>query len=110
MPVDNLLCGPLQIPRARVVTQPSPRRENVTQVGFGESLDGWKSLEKPMPVGNDRRDLCLLEHHLAHPDRVGIARSSPREVAPGRFVPIEEIPPEIFRPHAHVRPPWPARP
>src|SRR5262249_33183415 len=42
------------------------------------------------PVRQDHRDLRLLEHHLAHPDCIGIACAAPGQVASLRVVPAEQ--------------------
>ena len=52
--------------------------------------DGWKAIEKPQVVRNDRFHACLLEHDLGEPDAVEVAGSAPGQIAPRCVVPVEK--------------------
>ncbi len=76
----------VQIARTRVVAEPSPQAEHFGQRRACERVHRGKALEKAPVVGNHGADLRLLQHHLGDPDRVGILRRAPRQLA---LMPIE---------------------
>ncbi len=75
------LCTCVQVARARVVAEPGPRGEHVVERRRGERVHRRKLRHPPLPVGNHGLDARLLQHDLADPDRVGIARTAPGQVA-----------------------------
>ena len=72
----------MQVARARVVAEAGPRGEDVVERRGRERGDRREALHPALPVRDHRRDAGLLQHDLADPDRVRIARPSPRQVAP----------------------------
>ncbi len=77
----------MQVARARVIAEPGPRREHVVERRPRECADRRKLRHPALPVRDHGRDARLLQHDLADPDRVRIARSPPREIAShGRVV------------------------
>ena len=75
--------GPgVQIARARVVAEAGPRGEHVVERRRRERLDRRESPHPALPVRDHGRDPRLLQHDLADPDRVGIGRAPPRQIAP----------------------------
>jgi hypothetical protein len=82
--------SPLQVSRARVVAETRPQTEQRVGLGAGEALDVGKARQEALVVRDHRVDAGLLEHRLGDPDRVGIARAPPRQIAPVRVVPREQ--------------------
>jgi len=78
--VDCLRPG-VQVARARVVAEPGPRREHVVERRRGERRHRREPRHPALPVRDHRRDAGLLQHDLADPDRVRIARPPPRQIA-----------------------------
>ena len=67
------LPGPLvQAPGPGVVAQPLPKQQHVVLAGGCQSLHGGEGRHPAPPVGQHHRQLGLLQHHLRHPNRVGI--------------------------------------
>ena len=71
----------VQIARSRVVSEPRPGGEDVVERRGGERRHRRKLRHPALPVRDHRRDARLLQHDLADPDRVRIARPPPRQVA-----------------------------
>ena len=67
--------------RAAVVTQSLPLVEHVRRIGGSKRADIGEAREPALPAPVDAAHLGLLEHDLADPNLVGIARPAPREVA-----------------------------
>jgi len=82
----DLACGRVQVAGARVVAEAGPLREHVVERRGGERAERRKLREPALPVRDDGRDARLLEHHLADPDRVRVARAAPRQVSLHRGV------------------------
>ena len=76
----------VQISRARVVPEPRPRGENIIERRLRERADRRKLRHPAFPVRDHRLDARLLQHDLADPDRVRIARAAPREISAHRRV------------------------
>ena len=57
---------------------------------LGQTLRCREGAEEATIVGDDGRDLGLLEHYLRDPHRVGGARSSPRETASAEAKPSQQ--------------------
>jgi len=68
----------LQVARARVVPEPGPRGEHVVERRDREVLHRRELRHPALPVRDHRLDARLLQHDLADPDRVRIARLAPR--------------------------------
>lgn len=88
--LDNFDGSPVQGEGAPVVSHALPCREHVGVGGPGEGEDRGEASEPVVPARLDARDLGLLEHDLADPDEVGVARASPRQVAPVRGGKVED--------------------
>ena len=84
----------VQVARARVVAEPSPRRQNVVERRRRQGVDGRPAAQERDVVRDDRLHGRLLQHDLAQPDAVGIGShpgsSAPRQIAPLRVVPAEQ--------------------
>ena len=81
MSILDELRGRMKIARPIVVTETLPSVQHVGFARFGEGCKIGKSAKPFIIIGNDRRDLRLLEHQLRDQDRVGIVGLPPREVA-----------------------------
>jgi len=71
----------VEVARARVVAEPGPRPEHVVERRRSERSHRRKLLHPAGPVRDHRLHAGLLQHHLADPDGVRVARGSPGEVA-----------------------------
>ena len=80
----------LQIPRARIIAEPFPQLQNEVDVCSRKSTNVGQRLHPPLPIWNNGLDLGLLQHHLRNPDRIGIARPAPRQIARVRSIPAKE--------------------
>ncbi len=80
----------VQVERAPVVAEPLPFADHVCDRGLRERIDGWPPLEPGEEVRDDAIDLRLLQHHLAHEDRVRIPSVPPRQIATGACKPLEQ--------------------
>ena len=71
-----------QVPRAGVISEAGPLRENVLVARSGERHDRRPAGDEALKPRSDRRDRGLLQHDLAQPHPVGIGtragRRSPR--------------------------------
>ena len=56
--------GAMQIARARVVPKPGPKLKHVVQTRAGERRYRREPSEESFEVGNDGRNLSLLQHDL----------------------------------------------
>ena len=79
--ITDRLRARVQVARARVVAEAGPRGEHVVEWRGCERRHRRKLRHPARPVRNDRRDARLLQHDLADPDRVRVARAPPRQVA-----------------------------
>jgi hypothetical protein len=80
------LCTGVEIARARVVAKASPRGEHVVERCVGERAHRRKLRHPALPVRDHGLHARLLQHHLADPDRVRVARAPPRQVPAHLFV------------------------
>src|SRR4029453_10243871 len=81
-PPRNLSSAGNQVAGPRVVTKPSPFRENVLVARSGKCFEIWPARDKtlePRRHGCDRR---LLEHDLTQPDAIRVRRRLARRRAP----------------------------
>ena len=93
---DDHLCRRVQLPCAAVVAEAFPQPQHVLFVGGGQSADIRQCDNEPLEVVADRGHLRLLQHDLADPDAVGVARLPPGQVAgmfgiPGKQPPAEQL-------------------
>ncbi len=77
---DDLRAG-VQVARARVVPEPGPRREHVVERRGRERGHRRKPRHPAFPVRDHGGHPRLLQHDLADPDRVRVARAPPRQIA-----------------------------
>jgi len=70
-------CRGMQVARPRVVAEAGPEMQNTVEPRLRERLDVRKAFKKALEVGDNRRDLGLLQHDLRDPDCIGVARSLP---------------------------------
>src|SRR2546429_480782 len=87
----NALCQRMEIPRARIVSQPIPSLTHRARPRPRQTLEIRKPLEKPRIVLRHAAHLCLLQHELGHEHAVRIARLAPWQVARGAGPPGEEL-------------------
>src|SRR5665811_1071709 len=66
---DNLR-GTVQISTTRVIAQPAPVRQHLLLAGGGKSCNSRERSDEALVIGNDGRDLRLLQHDLGQPDKV----------------------------------------
>lgn len=92
--LDQRLCRRVKVSRATVVPEPAPRPENVVLARGRERASVRKTRDEAPPVLDHRLDARLLEHRFADPDRVRIARATPRQVAMRDGVPRDELAPQ----------------
>ena len=74
-------CAGVQVTGTRVVAEPGPRGEHVVEGRRGERPHRRKPRHPALPVRDHRLHARLLQHDLADPDRVRIARAPPGQVA-----------------------------
>jgi len=75
---------------ARVVAEAAPQREQLGLVGRRQGPHVRQARQEALVVGHDRLDARLLQHRLADPDRVGVARAPPGQVATLGAVPGQQ--------------------
>src|SRR5262249_19287397 len=81
----------VEVARARVVAEPRPEMQHLIDRRARHGAGVGKALEKACVVGNDSRDLGLLQHDLRHPYAVGRTIPLPRQVvSAGVRVPVDE--------------------
>ena len=78
----DLLGGRVEHAGTPVVAKAAPEGEHALLRRLREVPDGRELPEKALVVGNDRADARLLEHRLADPHRVRVARPSPGQIPP----------------------------
>ena len=79
-----------QVPRPRVVAQARPEAQHVVEARLAQRAHVGEAGHEALVEGDDGLHLGLLEHDLAHPDGVGIARAAPGEIAGLPRVPGEQ--------------------
>ena len=75
-----LLRAGLQALSTRVVAHALPLAQDIGQRRLGQGLDTGKTLDPTLPATIHTAHLSLLEHDLANPDGIGVARIAPRQV------------------------------
>ena len=92
----------VEIARARVVPEPAPEREHVVERRGRQRAQRGKAAEEAPVVGDHHLDARLLQHHLADPDAVRVARLlPPGKVAPRSGKPREQAIRECAIQRAH---------
>ena len=86
----DFLRGGVQLPRTAIVAEAFPQPQHLSLVGRGERVHIRKRRDEAFEVVADRGDLRLLQHDLADPDAVRIARLPPGQVAGVIGVPGEQ--------------------
>ncbi len=81
MLADDLPRGRVQVPRAAVIAEPFPQPQDVVLVGGGQGGQRGKASQEPLEIWDDGRHRRLLQHDLADPDAVRVARSAPGKIA-----------------------------
>ncbi len=77
---DDRLRRAMQQMRAPVVAQPAPLLEHALDRRGGEARHVGKRRDETLVIGNDGRDLRLLQHDLGQPDAIRIARVLPGQI------------------------------
>ncbi len=78
----DLACARPQVARTRVVAESRPGGQHVVERRGGERRHRRELRHPAFPVRDHRGNPRLLQHHLADPDRVRVARAPPRQIAP----------------------------
>lgn len=76
--------------RSRVIAEPLPRVKDRGLVRPSQVPEGGEPGHPLLEIGDDRGHLGLLEHDLAHPDRIGRRRLTPRQRTAMQAVPRGE--------------------
>jgi len=71
-----------------VITQTLPKAKDVLNISLGQILNRWEMSQESKVVGYTLINPGLLQKDFGKPDRVGIARSSPRQIPTMNGVPI----------------------
>ena len=87
---DHLTGGCVQVAGTAIVAKPLPEFQHLVFGGLGQSVNRGEVLREAEVVAEPLLDARLLENHLREPDAVGIARLTPRQVAPMLLVPRYE--------------------
>ncbi len=88
---DDFFCGAMKIVRAGVIAGAFPGFQHSVEFCRGERADGGEAFEEALVVGDDGRDLRLLEERLRNPNAIRIVRvAAPGEIAFMPGVPREE--------------------
>ena len=78
---DDLPGGLVKLPCAAIVAQSFPKPQDLLLIGFGQGANCGQHGQKSLEVRLDGLHLRLLEHDLAQPDRVRVARAAPGQFA-----------------------------
>ena len=78
--ITDKLCATVQIARPCVVAQPCPVFEHRIQRRLRQRRDLRKRFKKASVIGNDGRDLCLLQHDFRQPHPIGITPPLPGQI------------------------------
>ena len=84
----NLLRGFMQITRTGVITQPGPQMQNFIQRRMGQIRYRWEARHKALKIGDNGRNLSLLQHYLREPYFVRRLVNLPGQ----RFPPVFVVP------------------
>src|ERR1035437_1495872 len=86
----DALRGAAQVAGARVVAEAAPQGQHVVFGGGGQGCHGGEACEEAAIVRDDGLRAGLLQHDLADPDGVRIARVAPGKIAMAAGVPGEQ--------------------
>ncbi len=86
----HLARAAVEVARATVEAQPRPRREHVVERRGGQRAHGGEALHPALPVRDDGGHPRLLQHDLAHPDRIGVTHAAPGQIAPAPAIPVSD--------------------
>ena len=78
---DDLLRGRVKLPRTAVVAEAFPQSQHLLLVGRRQPRDVRKRADEPREIVAHRRHLRLLQHDLADPHAIRIARAPPGQIA-----------------------------
>ena len=81
---------PLQRQRAAVVAEPAPQRQHVARRRVRQRVHRREARQPALVVRHHAQRLRLLEHHLAHEQRVRVARRAPRQGPAHPLVPRQQ--------------------
>ena len=103
---DEDSCRRMKLPCPTVVAQTFPQPQHSLLLGPGKGLDGRKRPHEALEIRGNRGHLRLLQHDLAHPDPIRIARLPPRQVpsvlaVPGAKPASQRTPPVGDRTRVH---------
>ena len=88
---DDFSGTAVQVAGSGVVAQTTPQRHDFAGVGLGQGLQGWKSVQEPVVIRDDRTYLGLLQHDLGKPYRVWVLAGLPWQVvAPMLTMPAQQ--------------------
>lgn len=91
---DNSDCGPAEVSSARIITEPLPCMEDLRLRRRGQRAKIRKPPHPFIEVGDNGRDLGLLQHEFGHEDRVGICCPAPGQIAGVFPIPKSKAAPE----------------
>src|SRR5687768_328548 len=80
--IRDELGGGVQVAAPGVVAEAAPKAQHLVLRRPGKTLHGRKAAQEALVIGNDGRDLRLLQHHFRKPDPVRIASALPGQIAP----------------------------
>ncbi len=80
-----------QIACARIIAQTAPVGEDFVFRRVGQRLRIRKTRQESLIIRNRGSDACLLQHDLGDPDRVGIARAPPGQIAAMLHIPLSKL-------------------
>src|ERR1700676_5453436 len=87
----DLLCRSMQVARAAVIAEASPRAQHGFAARSSERVDVRKARQESAVVWEHSGNACLLQHDFGNPHAVGIPRSAPVEVALCLGEPAEQL-------------------
>ena len=83
--------GGMEVARPSVVPETGPEMQHAVEARRRERFNIGKTHKEAFEVGDDSRDLRLLEHDFGNPDGIRIATALPRQLlAPVPVVPVEQ--------------------
>lgn len=94
MSIFDDLGGGVKISRPRVVTETLPGAQDVIFRSARQSGEVGEAFEPLVIVRANGGHLSLLKHELGDKNRVGIARVTPRQIAPVVAIPTQKRAPE----------------
>ena len=81
----------MKLPCTPVISESCPELIDFVELCGSQGLDVRETKQKLLEVRDYSRDLGLLQHALADPNVVRIARASPRKIAMFRAVPCNRL-------------------